>query len=144
MTIIHQSKIVSYTCEQMYHLVDDVKSYSQFVSGCTKSEEINRTISEVEGKLTFSTAGIEQSFTTLNLLKPHKKISLLLVQGPFKYLRGYWKFSPLNENKSQISLDLEFQLSNLILENIFGPFFEKTAENLIQSFTNRAKEIYEY
>ena len=94
MTIVHQSKAVPYTCAQMYHLVDDVKSYSQFVSGCIKSEEINRTTSEAEGKLTFSTAGIEQSFTTLNLLKPHKKISLHSVQGPFKYLRGIGGLTP--------------------------------------------------
>lgn len=142
MPAINRSKVVPYTQEQMYQLVDDVHSYSEFVPWCVKSEEISRTQDEVHGKLTFASSGIEKSFSTLNRLLPHKMIELRLVEGPFKQLEGFWRFESVGEIESKVVLDLEFEFSSRLLALMFGPVFEQVAGTLVTSFCDRAKVVY--
>lgn len=142
MPIINRSAVVPYGQEQMYILVDDVKSYSDFVPWCVRSEEISRCEDEVHGKLTFASGGIEKSFTTLNRLQPHKMIELRLINGPFKQLEGFWQFLEISDTESRVKLDLEFEFSNRMFALMFGSVFEQVASSLVNSFTKRATAIY--
>lgn len=142
MPTINREKLVPFTQEQMYALVDDVQSYSDFVPWCVKSEELSRSDDEVHGKLTFASSGIEKSFSTLNRLQPHKMIELRLVDGPFKQLEGFWGFERVSDGESRVVLNLEFEFSSRLLAMMFGPVFEQVASTLVSSFSERAESVY--
>jgi len=142
MTTIHKSALVPYTAEQMYALVDDIPAYAEFLPWCDAACELNRTDTEVEARLDIAHSGIHKSFTTRNQLEPGRQIEMQLVHGPFKYLNGVWKFEPLGEAGSRVSLDLEFEFSNKLLAMTFGPFFNKMAGSLVDSFIQRAQKVY--
>jgi ribosome-associated toxin RatA of RatAB toxin-antitoxin module len=139
---IKRTQVVPYTQAQMYALVDDICSYSEFVPWCIRSEELSRDADTVQGKLTFAASGVEKSFTTLNLLQPQKMIELRLVDGPFKQLEGFWAFEVVDEAASRITLDLEFEFSSRILAMMFGPVFEQVASSLVKSFAEQAAKVY--
>jgi len=145
MPTIHRVAVVPYQQEEMYALVDDVKSYSEFVPWCVKSEELLRLPDEVQGRLTFASAGIEKSFSTLNRLQPCKMIELRLIDGPFKQLEGFWQFEQiLEDGSSRVIFDLEFEFSNRMLALLFGSVFEQMASTLVTSFTKRAAAVYDH
>jgi ribosome-associated toxin RatA of RatAB toxin-antitoxin module len=139
---IKKSKIVPYTHEQMYALVNDIKSYADFVPWCTESAVLESTEDEIQAKLTFSSKGMSKSFTTLNRLMPHKMIEIRLIDGPFKHLEGFWQFEEINDKRSRISLDLQFEFSGRLLAMMFGPIFNQVASTLVEAFYERAKEVY--
>lgn len=139
---IKKTKIVPYTHEQMYALVNDVASYVDFVPWCTESNVLKSTDDEIQAKLSFASSGMQKSFTTLNRLMPHKMIEIRLVDGPFKHLEGFWQFEEINEKRSRISLDLEFEFSGRLLAMMFGPIFNQVATTLVDAFYKRAKEVY--
>lgn len=142
MTTIHKSALVPYTAEQMYALVDDIPAYAEFLPWCDAAREIDRSDTEVEARLDIAHSGIHKSFTTRNRLEKGRQIEMQLVEGPFKYLNGVWKFEPLGEHGSRVSLDLEFEFSNKLLAMTFGPFFNKMAGSLVDSFIQRAQKVY--
>ena len=142
MTTIHKSALVPYTAEQMYALVDDIPAYAEFLPWCDAAREIDRTDTEVEARLDIAHSGIHKSFTTRNRLEKGRQIEMQLVEGPFRYLNGVWKFEPLGEAGSRVSLDLEFEFSNKLLAMTFGPFFNKMAGSLVDSFIQRAQKVY--
>ncbi len=139
---INKTKIVPYTPEQMYELVNDVESYSKFVPFCNESRLISCARDEVHAKLSFARGGLHKSFETLNRLQPHKMIEIRLINGPFKQLEGFWRFEQENAQHSRVSLDLEFEFSSRLIAMMFGPFFHQVASLLVDAFCKRADTIY--
>ncbi len=142
MTVINKSAIVPYTAEQMYNLVNDVEKYSQFVPHCVESQVIQSSLDEIHASLTFASAGIHKSFTTLNRLQPHKMVEMRLINGPFKSLEGFWSFEQLEGHLSKVTLNLEFELATGVLKMLFGPIFSQVASLLVDAFQKRAEQVY--
>lgn len=141
MTTLHRSALVSHSCEQMYQLVDDVKSYPIFIPWVSQSEEISRTETEVVASLTIEYSGISKSFTTRNTLSPFDSIAIRLVEGPFKQLEGVWRFQPKG-NHTEISLNLEFEFKSRLVTFAFGRAFEWVAGQLVHCFEKRSRQLY--
>jgi len=142
MQTINKSALVPYSPDQMYALVDDITAYPEFLPWCHHAEEHHRTDEHVEASLEIAHSGLHKSFTTRNELRPHEQITMSLVKGPFKSLRGVWRFEPLGDAGCKVSLDMEFEFSNKLMGMTFGPLFNKIAGTLVDSFIERAKVVY--
>lgn len=142
MPSIKKMKIIAYSQEQMYALVNDVVNYKEFVPWCTESHILSQTEDEIKATLAFSGSGLSKSFTTLNRLQPHKMIEIRLIDGPFRQLEGFWQFDAIGEERSKVSLDLEFEFSTKIVGLMFGPVFHQVATTLVDAFCHRAEKVY--
>lgn len=140
---INKSKIVAYTQEQMYDLVNDVESYCEFIPWCVSSHIESSTADEIRATLAFSRGGLYKAFTTLNRLQPHKMIEIRLVNGPFRHLEGFWRFEAVENGHCRVSLDLEFEFNSRLVGMMFGPIFHQIANTLVDSFCNRAEVVYD-
>lgn len=139
---ITKSALVPYSCEQMFQLVNDYKHYPEFVPGCVATRSIVQQQNELIGELTISKAGIHQTFSTKNTLSPYQRIDMQLVNGPFKFLQGQWRFDKIDEQSCQISLNLAFEFANPLISFAFGKIFSELTSRMVEAFKQRAKEIY--
>jgi ribosome-associated toxin RatA of RatAB toxin-antitoxin module len=146
MTTVNRTSIVPYSAAQMYALVDDIAKYPEFLPWCTAAEEHERTENEVQATLTLSWSGMHKSFTTRNRLQLHKMIEVRLVNGPFKHLEGFWKFTSLVEagveRGCKVELSLEFEFVNQLFSLAFSKVFEQISQQLVGAFSARAVAIY--
>jgi ribosome-associated toxin RatA of RatAB toxin-antitoxin module len=126
----------------MFDLVDDIDAYPQFLPWCSSSRVLKREGNVVEGQIEIAKAGFHKSFTTRNITDPGGRITISLLDGPFKSLEGVWNFLPLREDASKISLDLEFEIASTFASLAFGPVFNQICNTMVSSFTQRAKAIY--
>jgi ribosome-associated toxin RatA of RatAB toxin-antitoxin module len=139
---INKTLVVPYTCSQMYDLVNAIEQYPEFLPWCESAEIHHRDSDEVKASLVLYGAGIRKSFTTLNRLQKNKMIEIVLLDGPFKHLEGFWRFDDVGTEKSQVSLDLEFELPGGLLNFAFGPIFHQMANTLVDAFSARADDVY--
>ncbi|AFR02148.1 type II toxin-antitoxin system RatA family toxin [Pectobacterium brasiliense] len=139
---ISRSALVPFSAEQMYKLVNDVASYSAFLPGCTGSRVLSSSEGEMTAAVDVSKAGISKTFTTRNTLTHNQNINMQLVDGPFRQLGGDWHFTPLSADACKVELHLEFEFTNALIELAFGKVFKELAGNMVQAFTQRAKEVY--
>lgn len=139
---INKSALVPYSPDQMYALVDDIVAYPQFLPWCHHAEEHHRTDSHVEASLDIAHSGLHKSFTTRNELYPHERIEMSLVKGPFKSLKGVWRFDSLGDEGCKVSLEMDFEFSSKLMGMTFGPLFSKIAGTLVDSFIERARVVY--
>jgi len=142
MPSIKRSALVAYSASQMYDLVNDVDSYDSFLPGCEKSEVIEFTEKHMLASLILSKAGVKQTLTTINTLDRDKSIGMDLSDGPFKSLEGGWSFTPLSDEACKIELNLDFVFSSKLMELAFGKFFNILANNMVNAFSQRAKQVY--
>lgn len=139
---ISRTALVPYSAEQMYKLVNDVKSYPEFLPGCVGSRVLESSPGQMTAAVEVSKAGISKTFTTRNTLISNQSILMHLVDGPFKKLMGGWKFTPLTEDACQIEFNLDFEFTNKLIELAFGRVFKELASSMVQAFSQRAKEVY--
>lgn len=142
MTTVRRSALVNYSAEQMYHLVNDVAAYPQYMNGCVGAEIIEQSASQMVARLDVSKAGLTQSFTTRNTLKPHNEILLSLEDGPFSSFQGAWRFEALKEDACKVVFELEFDVKRKLLKKAVDMLFKSVAGDMVDSLTKRASEIY--
>jgi ribosome-associated toxin RatA of RatAB toxin-antitoxin module len=142
MPSIQRSALVAFSVSQMYDLVNDVNSYQTFLPGCEKSEVIESSQSHMLASLVLSKAGIKQTLITKNTLEKDTSIVMSLADGPFQSLEGGWRFTALSDEACKIELNLNFVFSSKLMEIAFGNVFNALANNMVNSFSQRAKEVY--
>lgn len=131
-----------FTAEQMFSLVDDIPKYSGFLPWCRSTTVLERDDTEVKACIDIAKAGIHKSFTTRNQNHRPNRIEMSLIEGPFKHLEGLWRFDSLNDRACKVSLDIEFEFSNKLLEKTIGPIFGHICNTLVEAFVKRAQEVY--
>ena len=141
MTVVKRARETTYSCEQMYALVDDIESYHEFLPYFSRGIVHHRDKDEVQATLEVTAGGMSKSFTTHNRLQANKMIELRLIDGPFKHLEGFWRFDA-TEQGSLITFDLEFEFSGYMLSMLLGPFFEQVTNKMVDAFCDRAEALY--
>lgn len=142
MPTINRSALVMHSVDQMFTLINDVLKYPLFVPDCADSKIIQQDEHSMTASLLVSKGGVKKWFTTQNTYKTANKVTLELVDGPFKYLKGAWHLTPLSEEACKIDFEIDYEFSSKVLDFAFGKIFSQLTNNMVKSFTERAKEVY--
>lgn len=139
---VSRSALVPYSAAEMYELVKDVEKYPSFLPWCNDAEVHIRGGDFIEASLELHRGRISKRFRTRNVFRENESLDIALVGGPFRHMSGGWTFQQLGEAGSKVTLELEFEFENRATDVIFGRFFEHTCNALVDSFTQRAANIY--
>ncbi|MDP5254151.1 MULTISPECIES: SRPBCC family protein [unclassified Vibrio] len=139
---VSRSALVSFSAKQMYDLVNDVAQYPKFLPGCADAKILETSDQAMVASVFISKAGISKTFTTANTLIKNEAILMKLVDGPFKSLSGGWHFTPLDDTACKVELKLDFEFSSKMIELAFGRIFNELTNNMVNAFTERAKQVY--
>ncbi len=139
---VSKSALVKYSADDMFHIVDDIAAYPEYLPWCGSTEVISRTGDTVEASIEIAHSGINKTFTTCNRIQKGKMIEIELINGPFRHLHGFWRFDALGDNACKISVDMEYEFSNKMLSLVVGPIFNKITNTLLDAFCARADKIY--
>ncbi|WP_206483650.1 SRPBCC family protein [Thalassotalea sp. G2M2-11] len=142
MPSINRNALVMFSVEQMYQLINDVNAYPEFIPDCGGSKVIDEDEHQVTASLLVEKGGIKKWFTTKNTLIANKEVKMSLVDGPFKQLIGSWQLTKLSDEACKITLHLEYEFSSKFFDLAFGRVFNTLANNMVQAFTQRAKDVY--
>ncbi|MGI4843466.1 MAG: type II toxin-antitoxin system RatA family toxin [Janthinobacterium lividum] len=142
MAVVHKSVFLGYSTEQMFDLVAKVEDYPKFLPWCGGVKVLERSEDKLVASLQINFHGVKQSFTTSNHNNRPTQMKMHLVDGPFKMLEGTWTFKPLREDACKVELDMHYEFSSIILEQIIGPVFGMIANTMVDSFSKRAEAVY--
>lgn len=142
MPIIRRSQKEPFSAKQMYQLVNDVDSYPQFLPWCKGSRIVKSTQNMMEASILIAKGPLNKWFTTRNTLIEDEKITLNLVDGPFKHLRGEWRFNDLPDGSSEVHLMIDFDFSFGPARLLLTPIFENIAGSMVSAFSAQAKVRY--
>jgi ribosome-associated toxin RatA of RatAB toxin-antitoxin module len=126
----------------MFDLVNDVESYPRFLHWCRGARIDQRQGNTIEATLEIGALGFQQHFRTRNTLQRPGRIGIELVSGPFRRLRGEWRFDPTQDGAAEISLTLAFEVTLSPFGVVFAKVFEELAVSQMTAFIERAKTIY--
>ena len=131
----------------MFNLVADIDKYSEFLPWCNKSTIINKKSNDTSLNVVADLEiGYGQFIYTYrsNVIMDNKKnyIKVNHLDGPFNYLNNEWIFEEVSEISSKIIFSIDFELNVKIFDILITKFFDKAFQKMVDSFHQRAKEIY--
>lgn len=139
---IDKSALVMHSAERMFHLVNDIARYPEFLPWCAGAEIHDQDNEQITASLDVAKGGIRQRLTTRNQILLPDTIEMSLVDGPFRNLSGRWHFKPLDDHACKVILTLEFEFSGSLSRMTFGPVFSQAANTMVDAFCRRADEVY--
>jgi ribosome-associated toxin RatA of RatAB toxin-antitoxin module len=145
---VKKSVLLWYSPREMYSVVTEVKDYPTFLPWCERADVLEQRDTFVTARLHLSYMGLRQAFTTRNEHVADASVVLELVDGPFSLLDGTWRFVPVPASEGavakacKIEFDLRYDFANRALEALISPVFDRIANTFVDSFVQRAEDIY--
>ena len=125
------------SAENLYGLVSDVESYSEFIPWCEKSIIERRVHDYFFAKLNMKYLLFSGSFVSkVTLYDYERRINALGVKGSFRYLEANWVFDEYDDG-TLVSVNLELDLNNIILEKAIDSASGVLIKETILSFEKR-------
>ena len=125
------------SAENLYGLVSDVESYSEFIPWCEKSIIERRIHDYFFAKLNMKYLLFSGSFVSkVTLYDYERRINALGVKGSFRYLEANWVFDEYDDG-TLVSVNLELDLNNIVLEKAIDSASDILIKETISSFEKR-------
>lgn len=140
---VQRSALLPYSAAQMYAVINDIRSYPEFLNWCDEVIVLDEDFNSVEAELKIAYGHLKISFATQNLLIPNESISMSLISGPFKKLSGKWLLQELGDEACKVSLAMDFTFENPITHRLFGKVFKTVVSAQVDAFRKRAEYIYD-
>jgi ribosome-associated toxin RatA of RatAB toxin-antitoxin module len=140
--LVEKSVLIERSAQQMFDLVDRVEDYPQFLPWCSQTRLEFRDDKKTVATLYINYLSVKSHFTTENQKEVPLRMSIKLVDGPFRRLEGIWRFKPLAENSCKIEFQLSYEFSSKMFEKVIGPVFSQIANTFVDAFVKRAAQVY--
>lgn len=145
MPLIHRTALLPLPVHRVFGVVSDVARYPEFLPWCRDATVLEEREHEVVAELELLAKGVRQRFTTRNVMRPHERIELHLVSGPFHSFEGAWHFKRLGEDEGcRVELEVRFELAGAraLLGRAFAGVFADAADQMVDAFCRRAAELH--
>lgn len=142
MAHIHRQALLHFSDRQMFHLVNDVAAYPQYLDGCHAVVVHQQTETSMIATLSLEKHGVKMSFTTKNVLDAPKSIVMTMQDGPFDAFEGRWFFQRLNDEACKVVFDLQFTLANRFAGLAVKRLFDSVSNTMVDAMVLRARQVY--
>ena len=132
--------------EQLISLVLDIEKYPDFIPYCLGSKVYERNDKDNEvliiADLTIGKGAFKDTYKSdVRYNKKNNSIYVTNLDGPLKYLENKWHFVQA-EKKTEISFEVDFELTNRFLNIIMTKSFQYVLEKIADAFEERAEELF--
>ena len=136
-----ETKLVAYRPEQLFDLVADVGKYPQFLPWCAGARVRSRSEGELVADLTIGFGPFRENFTSRVVLDRPRQVRVRYENGPFRYLKNQWTFSP-DPKGCRVDFFVDFEFRSRLLQAAIGVVFNEAVRLMVNAFLKRAREVY--
>lgn len=139
---IRETRRLSYSAEQMFDLVADVKRYAEFLPWVIATRVRSDSETEMVADMVVGFKSLRESFTSRVAKDRPNQIAVHYVDGPLSDLDNVWTFRAIDENTCEIDFAVDFQFKNRVFQALAGQYFDRAFRRMVEAFEQRAAELY--
>jgi coenzyme Q-binding protein COQ10 len=137
-----EQRNLPYTPEQLFDLVADVKSYSEFLPWVAAVRVRSNSETDMIADLVVGFRALKETFTSRVRKRRPLEIVIDYIEGPLKYLHNSWKFEPDGQGGTVVDFCVDFAFKSRIFESLAGQMFDRALRRMIGAFEERAHALY--
>ena len=132
-----RSFLIRKPVDQVFKTLSDVNEYKTFIPYCIDSKIIEEQSDYSLVTLNIEFFGIQTSFTTKNVIKKNESIEMDLIEGPFEKFKSSWKLQEVDQQTTNLSFVMNYQMRNKILEMAFKNNLKSVSEAIVKAFKSK-------
>ncbi len=132
-----ETRVLPYTPQQMFDLVADIEKYPEFLPWCTSAKIVERAEGEVSADVMIGYGPLHETYTSRVTLDRAKRIEVVGIKGPFRYLNNTWEFSRAKGGCSVVFC-IDFAFKSFLLQTMMGAVFHRAVAHMVTAFEDRA------
>jgi len=139
-------RTVPYRSTELYQLILDVESYPEFLPFCRRATVLKREVTPektlliVEMEVGFGS--LREQYTSEIIGDPRNRIiRIRALEGPFRFLRGLWRFEGVHDYSTSILFEIEYAFKSRLLGLMAGKVFDRVFRSMVAAFEDRAKSV---
>jgi len=137
-----EQKTLSYTADELFSVVADVKDYPSFVPWCTGARIHREDPQEIVAELEIGFGPFRESFTSeVRLDRPRQVLVRATEGGPLERLTNAWTFTPAGEG-TLVDLVVDFEFKSHLLDHVANSMFHEAATQTMGAFESRVHLIH--
>jgi len=140
----------AYRPEQMYAIAADMERYPEFIK-LIRDTRVSKRERHPDGTQTchseidvvYNKLNIHQTFVSDVTLDPEAlTIRSMSNRKPLKHLDSRWVFRALPEGGSTVDYNVDYELSNRLLQFVMNKSFDYAMQKVVEAFEKRARSLY--
>ena len=132
-----RSFLIRKPVDQVFKTLSDVEEYKTFIPYCIDSKIIEEQSDYSLVTLNLEFFGIQTSFTTKNVIKKNESIEMDLIEGPFEKFKSSWRLQEVDQQTTNLSFVMNYQMRNKILEMAFKNNLKSVSESIVRAFKSK-------
>lgn len=132
---------VPFAAGPVFDIVADVERYPLFLPGWQRARILERHDNVLTVEQTLGGWGLRWDFRTRAVLDRPDQIRIETHEHPFEHLSQLWRFEPVDEHHTLVSLEADFVLAELALRGLLTTIFERGIGQTLDAFEKRAHEL---
>jgi coenzyme Q-binding protein COQ10 len=147
MTSHSETRIVPYTADLMFRVVADVRKYPRFLPWVTdldvlRHEGTDHGREALIARMSVGFARFRESYTSrVTLDEAARTVDVVQIDGPFRVLENYWRFTPEGEGSCRVDFAIEYEFKSMLLNLAAGAAFDRVARRMADAFEARAAKL---
>ena len=133
--------------KNLIDLVLDIEKYPEFIPFCYNAK-IYKNENKGDFKIIIADLSIGKGpfkDTYRSDVKFNKKDNSIYVKnidGPLNHLTNIWNFKEINNNMTEVTFDIDFEIKNKFLNTIMSASFQFGLDKIADSFQKRAEDLF--
>jgi coenzyme Q-binding protein COQ10 len=140
--IQRSSRILPFTCEQVFDLAADIERYPEFLRWWISSTIRSRTSNTLIVEQVVGVGPIQLRFASTAVLHRPQRIDVTSHDPPFRAYSLIWLISANPTGGCRMGVTADLELRSGLLQHFVGRFLPDSIDDIIAAFEARANAIY--
>lgn len=142
MPSIRETRRLAYSAEQIFDLVADVESYSEFLPWVIATRIKSNSDTKMVADMVVGFKSIREKFTSSVEKDRPRSIRVQYIDGPLRDLDNQWLFRSAGPHACEIDFSVDFAFKSRIFEALAGRYLDRAFRKMVAAFESRAAELY--
>ena len=133
--------------KNLIDLVLDIEKYPEFIPFCYDAKiyknENKGDFKIIIADLSIGKGPFKDTYRSdVKFNKKNNSIHVKNIDGPLNHLTNIWNFKEINNNMTEVTFDIDFEIKNKFLNTIMEVSFQFGLEKIADSFQKRAEDLF--
>jgi coenzyme Q-binding protein COQ10 len=142
MKIDRVSRLLPFTCEQVFDLAADVERYPEFLPGWISARIVKREANVLHVEQVLGIGPAQLRFASRTRLHRPERIEVTSSERPFRHYSLTWLFAPGPPVSCNLSVIVDLELESRLLQLLVNRVLPGSITGAIAAFEARASSLY--
>jgi coenzyme Q-binding protein COQ10 len=136
------TRLLPFSCEQVFDLAADIERYPEYLPGWISARILKREADVLYVEQVLGVGPARLQFGSRAVLHRPERIEVTSSEPPFRYYRLTWLLAPRPAVSCSLSVTVELELESNLLQNVVNRVLPASIEGVIAAFEARANSLY--